>query len=319
MATKAKENEIQIIREYDAPVALVWEAWTDPTQVAQWWGPRGFTITTHSKDLRPGGSWVYTMHGPDGVNYPNKTVYHEVVEHKKLVYDHGANDERPALFQVSVQFFSLGERTRMEMTMRLDTAEAAKATKIFIKNAGGNATWDRLAEYLAKTSLNQELFVINRSFQAPRELVFSMWTNPQHLANWLAPKGFSMKFIKADIKPGGSSLYQMSNNTGIEFYGRAFYQEILSPSRLVYTQEFCDSSGTELKRHPLAPVWPGSMRTIVCFFEENQNETRICITWEPTNECTSAELLAFVNARAGMTQGWTGSLDKLEEALEKRA
>jgi len=52
-------------------------------------GPRGFSITTHSKDLRTGGHWNYTMHGPDGTNYPNKTQYLEVKEYAKLVYDHG--------------------------------------------------------------------------------------------------------------------------------------------------------------------------------------------------------------------------------------
>ena len=77
MAAKSKSNEIAITRIYDAPLRAVWDAWTDPKQVAKWWGPRGFTITTHSKDLRPGGSWKYTMHGPDGTDYPNITVYHE--------------------------------------------------------------------------------------------------------------------------------------------------------------------------------------------------------------------------------------------------
>jgi uncharacterized protein YndB with AHSA1/START domain len=72
MVAKNKSNEIRITRIYDAPVQAVWDAWTDPEQVAKWWGPRGFSLTTHSKDLRPGGSWNYTMHGPDGVDYPNK-------------------------------------------------------------------------------------------------------------------------------------------------------------------------------------------------------------------------------------------------------
>ena len=53
--TTAKANELLIIRIYDAPVQAVWDAWTDPKQLAQWWGPRGFTLTTHSKDLRVGG------------------------------------------------------------------------------------------------------------------------------------------------------------------------------------------------------------------------------------------------------------------------
>jgi uncharacterized protein YndB with AHSA1/START domain len=55
VAARNKPNELRIIRVYDAPVAAVWDAWTDPEQVAQWWGLRGFTLTTESKDLRPGG------------------------------------------------------------------------------------------------------------------------------------------------------------------------------------------------------------------------------------------------------------------------
>src|SRR5215510_9615675 len=104
MAAKNRSNDIKITRVYDAPVEAVWDAWTDPEQVAQWWGPRGFTLTTHSKDLRPGRRCTHTMHGPDGTDYPNKTLYFEVEEHKKLVYDHGATDDRPAMFRVTVLF-----------------------------------------------------------------------------------------------------------------------------------------------------------------------------------------------------------------------
>ena len=71
-------NEIRITRVYDAPVSLVWDAWTQDEHVVHWWGPRGFSLTTHSKDLRPGGSWAYTMHGPDGKDWPNFTRYHVV-------------------------------------------------------------------------------------------------------------------------------------------------------------------------------------------------------------------------------------------------
>ena len=88
----------------DAPVKAVWDAWTDLKQVAQWWGPRGFTLTTHSKDLRPGGHWSYTMHGPDGTDYPNRTHYFEVEKYSRLVYDHGASEDRPPLFRVTVNF-----------------------------------------------------------------------------------------------------------------------------------------------------------------------------------------------------------------------
>src|SRR3954468_24419900 len=133
MAPKNKPNEIYISRIYDAPVKMVWDAWTDPRQVAQWWGPRGFTITTHSKDLRPGGHWNYTMYGPDGTDYPNKTTYLEVEKHARLVYDHGANDERPALFRVTVLFSEKNGKTKMEMAMTLPTPQEAAQTREFIR------------------------------------------------------------------------------------------------------------------------------------------------------------------------------------------
>src|ERR1700761_6142593 len=113
MPEENKSNEIRIIRVYDAPVQAVWDAWTDPKQVAQWWGPRGFTITTHSKDLRVGGTWDYTMHGPDGVDYPNVTKYLEVEKYSRLVYDHGGTHDKPALFRVSVNFSESAGKTKM--------------------------------------------------------------------------------------------------------------------------------------------------------------------------------------------------------------
>lgn len=165
--TKSKPNEISISRFYAAPASAVWDAWTDPDQVGQWWGPRGFTLTTHSKDIRTGGHWHYTMHGPDGVDYVNKTKYLEVVPGQKLVYDHGGNDERKPLFRVTVVFTEVPGGTRMDMTMACPTPEDAVQTRGFIKKAGGNATWDRLAEHLEKRASGREVFVINRSFAAP--------------------------------------------------------------------------------------------------------------------------------------------------------
>lgn len=197
MPVTSKSNELKLTRLYDAPIEAVWDAWTDPEQVAQWWGPRGFTLTTHSKDLRPGGTWKYTMHGPDGVDYPNITRYLEVEQHKKLVYDHGANEEREALFRVTVLFSESNGKTKMDMTMSLPTPEAAEETRKFVKEAGGYATWDRLAEYLEKESSGKDQFVVNRSCDASIDTIFDMWTDPEHISQWLPPVGFSMEFIRA--------------------------------------------------------------------------------------------------------------------------
>ncbi|MBX7139278.1 MAG: SRPBCC domain-containing protein [Oligoflexia bacterium] len=317
MAAKHSSNELMITRLYDAPLKIVWAAWTDPKQAAQWWGPRGFTITTHSKDLRPGGSWRYTMHGPDGVDYPNTTKYLEVVDQSKLVYDHGATDDRPPLFRVTVLFSESNGKTKMELRMTLPTPEAAQETARFIKKAGGDATWDRLAEYLEHESSGREKFVINRSFEAPIDLMFEMWASPEHSSRWSPPSGFEMKFIEAQIRPGGSSFYVMTGPGGAKMFGRANYLELEKPHRIVYTQQFCDEQG-KISRHPMSPTWPETMLTIVTFTAEGPDQTRVTVTWEPYGTVATDELETFVKARGGMTQGWTGSFDKLEAYLAER-
>lgn len=314
MAAKNKSKELKIQRVYDAPVKMVWDAWTDPKKVAKWWGPRGFTLTTHSKDLRPGGSWSYTMHGPDGVDYPNKTHYFEVEEYSRLVYDHGANDDRPPLFRVTVLFTEVKGKTKMDMTMTLPTPEAAEETRKFIKKAGGEATWDRLAEFLEKESSDKDQFVINRTFDASIDLIFEMWTNPEHFSQWMGPTGTTMKFFRSDIRPGGSTFYLMTGQGDFKIYGRTEYLEVTKPNRIVYTQQFCDEN-EKVSRHPMAPTWPETMLTVITFTDEGPEKTRVTIVWEVHGNATREEIDAFIKERGGMTQGWTGTFDRLEEYL----
>jgi len=318
MSEKNNSNEIKITRVYDAPVKLVWDAWTDPEKVKKWWGPRGFTLTHKSKDLRAGGHWSYTMHGPDGKDWPNKTVYYEVIPFQKLVYDHGGNDDQPPMFRVTALFSEVqGNKTKLEMTMAFPSAEIARESRKFIKQASGDSTWDRLAEYLEKESTGKEIFTINRSFDAPLNLMFKVWTEPAHFSKWLAPTGFNMQFIgEADIRTGGKTFYCMSNDHGMKMYGRAQYIEVKSPDTLIYTQQFTDEYNKETTRHPMAPTWPATMKTTVKFSDEGNNQTRVTITWEIAGDYTAEELNTFIAGRAGMTMGWTGSFDKLEDYLK---
>lgn len=314
MSIKNESNEIKIIRIYDAPVKVVWDAWTDPEKVAKWWGPRGFTLTTHSKDLKIGGHWSYTMHGPDGTDYPNKTKYLEVDPYVRLVYDHGGSDDRPPMFRVTVLFAEENGKTKMDMTMSLPTPEAAEETKKFIKKAGGNATWDRLSEYLTKEALGKEKFVIHRTFDAPIDVVFEMWKNPNHFSKWLPPIGFTMNFLRAEIGAGKSAFYSMTNGAGMTMYGHAKYMELKKPNRIVYTQDFSDEK-ENISRHPFLSTWPETMLTTVELEEEGNDQTRVRVTWEPYGKVSSEELSTFVKEKDGMTQGWTGSFDKLDAYL----
>lgn len=314
MAARSDSNEIRITRVYDAPVRAVWDAWTIPEQVEKWWGPRGFTLTTHSKDLRVGGTWRYTMHGPDGVDYPNVTTYHVVEPYQKLVYDHGATDDRPPLFRVTVTFVEANGKTTMEMISTLPSPEAAREIAKFIKRAGGTATWDRLAEHLGQAATGKPSFVVNRTFDAPIARVFEMWTSPEHLARWLPPAGTEMRFLRSEIATGKSTLFVITGERGT-MHVRAEYLALEPPRRIVYAQQFVDEREQRAPA-PGAETWPAMLRTTVLLTEEAPDRTRVTVTSEPLGETTPPEVEAFVRERAGMTLGWTGSFDALEALLD---
>ncbi len=315
MPSITKSTDITIHREFDAPLQSVWDAWTKLEQLEQWWGPRGFSITTHSRDLQSGGTWSYVMHGPDGVNYDNHMKYLEVSEPKKLVYEQGGSATSKRLFTVTVMFSEEHGKTKMDMTMKLPTAEAAETTRQIIKKANGFSTWDRLAEFLEKKLHGKEIFVLNRSFDAPIDQMFKMWTEPEQITQWTAPTGFGMKYRRCELKEGGSAFYSMSNDSGLTMYGRCEYKQLRKPNRITYVQQFCDEN-EKVSRHPMSPTWPEDMLTTVELIEEASGTTRVALSWEPAGSCTQEEIQTFANARNGMTQGWTGSFDKLEEHLQ---
>jgi uncharacterized protein YndB with AHSA1/START domain len=82
------DREIVTTRVIDAPRERVFEAFSDPARLARWWGPAGFSSTFHEFDFRPGGHWRFILHGPNGANYPNESVFVEVVKPERLVFDH---------------------------------------------------------------------------------------------------------------------------------------------------------------------------------------------------------------------------------------
>jgi uncharacterized protein YndB with AHSA1/START domain len=147
---EASDREIVLSRTFDAPRERVWEAWTDVEQVAQWWGPRGFTTTTQEMDARVGGTWQFMMHGPDGTDYPNVIKYSKVVRPERLEYHHGSGDPNYAGFEVVVTFEDVGRKTELTMRSLFPTAEArAFVVEKFGAIEGGNQTLERLGEYLS--------------------------------------------------------------------------------------------------------------------------------------------------------------------------
>lgn len=145
----AGEREIRISREFDAPRESVFDAWTEPDKIGRWWGPDGFTTTTHEMNFREGGAWDFIMHGPDGTDYDNFIRYLEIVNPEKLVYDHGSNSDLPPDFRVRVTFKDLGDKTLLSMRMVFPEKEARDDAAKFGAIEGGEQTLDHLAKYLS--------------------------------------------------------------------------------------------------------------------------------------------------------------------------
>jgi uncharacterized protein YndB with AHSA1/START domain len=149
--TTASEQELVVTRRYRAPIEKVWEAWTSPEHLAAWWGPTGFRTTTFRFDLTPGGQWAHTMHGPDGIDYPNVITYLDIVPGRRLVYEQtgGRKGEAPINFHSTVVFERDEAGTRVTLRMNLGSAELRRRViDEFGAYEGGIETLDRLADYL---------------------------------------------------------------------------------------------------------------------------------------------------------------------------
>ena len=291
-----------ITRTYDAPRALVFEAWTDPVHLGQWWGPNGFTTTTSAFDFRPGGVWRFVMHGPDGRDYQNRIVFDEIVPPERLVYRHGGGDDvEPVQFRTTVTFEDDNGKTRLTMRAVFPSvAERDRVVREYGAEEGGKQTLGRLAEHLAKlASVRKGVpdLVITRVLDAPRDLVFTLWTDVKHLAQWWGPRGFTNPICEADVRPGGAIRIHMRAPDGRTHAMTGVFREIVAPERLVFTSVVPDENGK-----PLFEI----LNTVL--FEDVGGRTRLTLRASVT-----AATAAAAPYLAGMDKGWNQTLDRLAE------
>jgi len=146
-----RDRELTLSRKLNAPVELVWEAWTKPEHIANWWGPDGFTNTISTMDVKPGGEWNLVMHGPDGRDYDNKSVFREIVLHKKIVYEHVSYPK----FIATIEFEEQGEATFITWHMLFASAEEfIQVVKTFKADEGLKQNIEKLSRYLTGMNAN---------------------------------------------------------------------------------------------------------------------------------------------------------------------
>ncbi|ANH80485.1 hypothetical protein A8C56_05305 [Niabella ginsenosidivorans] len=172
-------RELRISRLLDAPVELVWEVWTDPGHIKNWWGPDGFTNTITKMELQPEGEWDLIMHGPDGTDYKNKSVFKEVVKHKKLVYEHISGPR----FLATITFESRGNKTFIEWHMLFETKEVfIQTVKTFKADEGLKQNVERLNRYLQQKT--DDPISITQELNAPVNKVWSAITSRAEMIQW---------------------------------------------------------------------------------------------------------------------------------------
>lgn len=154
-------------------------------------------------------------------------------------------------------------------------------------------------------------FVITRSLDAPRDLVWKAWTEQERM-EWWGPKGVEIVSCEIDLRPGGMFHYCMQTEDGHEMWGRWLIREVAAPDRLVFVSSFSDAEGG-ITRHPASDQWPLEMLSTITF-HEGHGKTLLTVKWIPIN-ATAEEIKTFHESRESMQQGWSGSLERLEEYL----
>jgi len=294
-------------RMFDAPRELVFEAWTHPNHLSHWWGPTGFSITTRAFDFRPGGTWQLVMHGPDGRDYQNRITFDEIVAPERIAFHHNAEGSEQVHHWTFVTFEAVGGKTKF--TMRLVFPSAEEKDRVVREHGaaeGLKQTVGRLGEYVASWEGNDGLektVTLTRHFKAPRALVFEAFTDPKHLAEWWGPKGFTNPVCEVDARPGGLIRIEMQGPGGFSHPMTATITEIVPPERFVFSS---------------IAYGPGEQRlleslTIVTFREE-RGGTHLTIEARAKGFLPIARMML-----AGMKEGWSQSLDKLDELVVRLA
>lgn len=240
----AEGSEVTFHRVFDAPRSLVFKVWTDPKHLAQWWGPEGFTNPVCELDARPGGAIRVDMRGPDGTVYPMSGAFIEIDEPERLVFCTTAYNDAsgtPQLKTVNTAIFT-EENGKTTMVMRVVVERAVNEAEAAVQGMeqGWSQSLERLTallqNYLTGTPAASEgrEIMATRIFDAPRELVFKLWTDPEHIVKWWGPKGFRNTIFEMDVRPGGRWRHVMHGPDGVDYKNESIYREVVEPELLVY-------------------------------------------------------------------------------------
>ncbi len=313
----SSERDLVLHRDLDAPRVLVWAALTDPSHLANWWGPTGFITETHSYDLVPGGAWHMTMHGPDGRPYLNHAIFEEVEAPHRLVlrYVDAEGGER-AMHNTTITLTELSPgRTRLTLAMRFPTAEArAVAVDQYGAVEGGRQTLGRLATFLEGTqgaAASASSFVLRRVLPVAPEKLWEVWTQAEHLQRWFHPESWKITSCELDLRVGGSLFYGMEGPQMPLTWALWRFTALEALRRLAFELSFADPE-RRVTASPFGGPWPARLATTVTFEPHAGigRGTVLTLTSTPLG-ASDEEVAAFVAMFSSMEMGWGQTLDAL--------
>jgi uncharacterized protein YndB with AHSA1/START domain len=263
-AQNSYPERLMLQRVFDAPRDLVWKAWTDPAHLARWWGPKGFTNPRCEWNPWPGGAIHIDMRAPDGVVYPMSGKFQEVVAPERIVFVSSALDDNgKSMFDIlnTVTFTEREGKTTLKLEAQVLTTTAMAPQHLKGMEMGWTQSLDRLGELLVAMPIDNSGAVLagdreivaTRVFDAPRDLVWKMWTMPEHVTQWWGPRGFKTTIHEMDVRAGGTWRLTMHGPDGHDYKNRIVFQEVVKPERLVF--EHIPETGSE----------PGSHQTTIVF------------------------------------------------------
>jgi uncharacterized protein YndB with AHSA1/START domain len=140
-----QNRSIVNVRVFDAPREVVFQAWSDPIQLGKWWGPKGFTNTIHHFDFKPGGTWKFTMHSPDGEEFLNTCVFETIERPERIILKHLLPVH---VFWLTATFEDVGGKTKLTFHQLFETVEECDRIKIFVEEAN-EQNLDRLEQVIS--------------------------------------------------------------------------------------------------------------------------------------------------------------------------
>jgi len=151
--TKDPRTEVTLTRIFDAPRDMVWKAWTDPTMLARWWGPKGFTNPVCEADVRVGGKILIHMQAPDGTVHPMTGTFDEIAEPECLVFRAVPVDRNGvALLEslTTVTFHDLGDKTKVIVHASAAPLQPIGVDMLKGMDMGWSQSLERLAQLVAQ-------------------------------------------------------------------------------------------------------------------------------------------------------------------------